>query len=67
MESSADGGGEDDDDNDEEDVDELLSALNDCVDGDSETSHEQKVVAKLLTKVRAFISKVRCMLSLKIN
>ena len=44
---------------DEEDIDELLSTLNQRVGEDIGTNAEEKVVAMLLTKVRAFIAKVR--------
>ena len=49
---------EDVNDEEEEDVDALLTTLNEHVDRDTKTTLEQKVVAKLLVKIRAFITKV---------
>ncbi|KAL5476481.1 hypothetical protein ACEPAI_3338 [Sanghuangporus weigelae] len=47
------------DDEDEDDAEALLSVLSETIDSEKGISGEDKVLAKLLVKVRAFISKVR--------
>lgn len=42
----------------DEDVDALLLVLDAAVESDRNISKEQRVLAKLLTKVRAFVTKV---------
>ena len=50
---------DDGEDSDDEDVDALLATLDQQIDQDSRTSVDEKVVAKLMIKVKAFVSKVR--------
>lgn len=57
--SLSNGKGKEEKDEDDEDPKTLMASIVDAIDNDQWLNAEQKLLAKLFTKVRAFIAKVR--------